>query len=161
GDYAYNLDGSDRATAAVNALRAAATPIGSTPPLLRYGAQGNDRHAYQIGLALASKDSIGLTTGAAYHRHGWELRGYFQHIEQYALDPNLLDSDFFEGRGNLEGINVALSYGLSAGVTGTVRYGYAWRINDKLGTGGSNQDIPQINPIDHYNLLQIDLALSF
>jgi hypothetical protein len=161
GDYAYNLEGSDRATAAVRALAAANVGVNNSPPLLRYGAQSNDRHAYQAGLAIGSRDSIGLVTGAAYHRHGWELRGYWQHVEQYALDPNLLDSDFFEGRGNIQGVYAALSYGLAANVTGTVRYGYGWRINDKLGTGGNNQDIPQINPINHYSLLQIDLGVSF
>jgi hypothetical protein len=46
-------------------------------------------------------------------------------------------------------------------VIGTVRYGYASRINNKLGTGGSNLDIPQINPIEHYNLLQLDLTVRF
>ena len=86
---------------------------------------------------------------------------YQQHVEQYALDPNLLDSDFFEGRGNLEGIFAAAAYGLSDNVIGTVRYGYATRINDKLGTGGSNQDIPQMNPIHRYNLLQLDLTFRF
>ncbi len=43
----------------------------------------------------------------------------------------------------------------------TFRYGYAWRINKLLGTGGSNQDIPQINPIDRFNVLQLDLTLRF
>jgi hypothetical protein len=161
GDYAYNFDGSDRAQDAVRALRAASAPTGAAPPLLHYGAQGDERHAYQIGLAIGNQDSIGLSTGAAYRRHGWELRGYWQHVEQYALDPNLLDSDFFEGRGNLQGVYAALSYGLSANVTTTVRYGYAWRINDKLGTGGSNQDIPQISPINRYSLFQVDLAVRF
>jgi hypothetical protein len=44
---------------------------------------------------------------------------------------------------------------------GTIRYGYASRINDKLGTGGSGQDIPQMNPIDHFSLIQVDLTLKF
>jgi hypothetical protein len=34
-------------------------------------------------------------------------------------------------------------------------------IDSKLGTGGSNQDIPQINSIEHYELLQLDLSLRF
>jgi hypothetical protein len=162
GDYAYNFNGVDRANAAVNALAAAVagTP-GSHPPLLQYGPQTHDVHAYQAGFAIANKDSLGLVYGTTSRKHAWEFRTYWQHIEQYALDPNLLDSDFFEGRANLQGIYAALAYGLSDNVIGTFRYGYAWRINDKLGTGGSNLDIPQINPIDKYNLLQLDLTLRF
>ena len=94
-------------------------------------------------------------------KNTWEFRTYWQHVEQYALDPNLLDSDFFEGRGNLEGIYTALAYSFTDNVIATFRYGYASRINDKLGTGGSNLDIPQMNPIQHYNLLQLDLTLRF
>jgi hypothetical protein len=82
-------------------------------------------------------------------------------VEQYALDPNLLDSDFFEGRGNLQGLYAAFSYGFTGALIGTVRYGFATRIDDQLGTGGSNQDIPQVNPIDHYQLVQLDLTLKF
>ena len=70
--------------------------------------------------------------------------------EQYALDPNLLDSDFFEGRGNLQGIYTAFAWGLTDNIIATVRGGYASRIDNKLGTGGSNQDIPQVNPISRY-----------
>ena len=61
----------------------------------------------------------------------------------------------------MEGFYSALAYGFSDNIIGTVRYGYAKRINDKLGTGGSNQDIPQINPINHYYLLQVDLTFRF
>jgi hypothetical protein len=61
----------------------------------------------------------------------------------------------------MEGIYTALAYGISDNVIATFRYGYAWRINDKLGSGSSNQDIPQMNPIDKFNLLQLDLTLRF
>ncbi len=159
GDYAKNLHGADRANAAYAAQ--------SQPLLLDVGLdpirspQTHDTTAYQIGLAVGSANKLGLATGATAGKHAWELRTYWQHTEQYALDPNLIDSDFFEGRGNLEGVYTALAYGFTANTIGTIRYGYASRINKQLGTGGSNQDIPQMNPIDRYNLLQIDLAFKF
>lgn len=161
GDYAYNLEGSDRATAAVSALSAAVGTTGAMPPLLAAGPQRNDIHAYQVGFALGNVDNLGMVYGTTSRKHGWEARTYWQHVEQYALDPNLLDSDFFEGRGNLEGIYTAFSYGFTDNVLGTVRYGHARRINNKLGTGGSNLDIPQINPIQFYDLVQLDLTLKF
>ena len=33
----------------------------------------------------------------------WEIRAWWQHAEQYALDPNLVDSDIFDSRVNDEG----------------------------------------------------------
>ena len=163
GDYAYNLDGRQRAQAAVKALAAQSQlqqTVGS-PPLLTYGPQVHDVQAYQVGFAVGNGDRLGLVYGSVAKKNTWEFRTYWQHVEQYALDPNLMDSDFFEGRGNLEGIYTALAYGFTDNVIATVRYGYANRINNKLGTGGSNLDIPQLNPIQRFNLLQLDLTLKF
>ena len=46
-------------------------------------------------------------------------------------------------------------------IIGTIRYGYARRINDNLGTGGNNLDLPTLNPINNYNLMQFDLTFRF
>jgi hypothetical protein len=161
GDFALNLEGNQRADAAFNQLKVLQAGSSQTPPLLTYGPQRNQDRAYQVGVAIGNRDSLGLVYGSTSRKHAWEFRTYWQHVEQYAVDPNLIDSDFFEGRANMEGIYAALAYGLSDNMTATARYGYAHRINDKLGTGGANQDIPQINPIDHYSLLQLDLTFRF
>jgi Putative porin len=158
GDFAYNLSGDSRARAAYSANPSAF-------PGLSGAATGQDK-AYQIGLGIGSSGPLygptqGLVYGSFSKKHAWELRAYWQHIEQYALDVNLIDSDFFEGRGNLEGVYVALAYGISDDIIGTVRYGYAQRINNKLGTGGNNLDLPTLNPIRDYNLLQLDLTWRF
>jgi len=161
GDYAQNLEGGDRAEAAYAASRSAFQPLGGGGIAPIPSPQTSDTKAYQIGFAIGNKDGLGLVYGQTAKKHAWEARTYWQHIEQYALDPNLLDSDFFEGRGNMQGSYSALAYGLTDNVISTVRYGYASRINDKLGTGGSNQDIPQMNPIQNYHLLQLDLTVKF
>ncbi len=163
GDFAYNLEGRQRATDAVSALSVQSQLVtpGFQPPLVGYGAQTDDVTAYLIGFAIGKKESVGLVYRSVSRKHAWEFRTYWQHVEQYALDPNLLDSDFFEGRGNMEGFYAALAYGFTDNMIATFRYGYASRINNKLGTGGSNLDIPQMNPIEHYNLLQLDLTLRF
>lgn len=158
GDFAYNLSGDTRARAAYNANPAAF-------PGLNGAATGQDK-AYQVGLGVGSAGPLygptqGLVYGSFSKKHAWEVRAYWQHIEQYALDVNLIDSDFFEGRGNLEGVYVALAYGISDSIIGTVRYGYAQRINNQLGTGGNNLDLPNLNPIKDYNLLQLDLTWRF
>ena len=163
GDYAYNLNGQQRAKDAVKALATQnqMQQTGGNPPLLTYGAQQSDVQAYQIGFAIGNGDSLGLATGSVAKKNTWEFRTYWQSIGQYALDPNLLDSDIFEGRGNMEGVVAAFAYAFTDNVFATVRYAYASRANDKLGTGGNNSDIPQINPIQHYSLLQLDLTLRF
>jgi len=123
--------------------------------------QTHDDTAYQIGVAIGSKDSLGLVNGTTAKKHSWEVRSYWQHIEQYSLDPNLIDTDFFNGLENMQGIYCAVAYGLTDNFIGTFRYGRASRINDKLGTGGSGQDIPQMNPVNQYDLFQVDLTLKF
>ncbi len=168
GDFAYNLEGAQRAEEAAAgyanylSLQNSVSPVTVKP----FAPQRNDVKAYQAGIGIGSGGlnygpMQGLVYGTGSRKHAWEFRAYWQHIEQYALDPNLLDSDFFEGRANLEGIYAALAYGFTDNIIGTFRYGYARRINDQLGTGGSNLDIPQVNPIDHYSILQLDLTLRF
>jgi len=158
GDFTYNFQGDDRATAAYNANPAAF-------PGMNGPATGKN-YAYQAGFGIGSAGPVygptqGLVYGSTSKKGTWEARVYWQHIEQYALDVNLIDSDFFEGRGNLQGVYSAFSYSITDAIIGTVRYGFASRIDDNLGTGGNNLDIPGINPIKNYNLLQMDLTWRF
>lgn len=169
GDFAYNLEGAQRAQAAAagySAIIANNQTLGGPAISSSFPAQTHDVKAYQIGFGFGSDDVVyGPTSGLVYdtggHKHDWEFRTYWQHIEQYSLDPNLIDSDFFEGRENMQGVYVALAYAVSDNVTLNVRYGYASRINNLLGTGGDNQDIPQVNPINHYHLFQADADFRF
>ncbi len=170
GDYAVNLEGKQRATAAFDAQNAGYF----TDPTTGYGdimsrissPQTDDTHAYQFGFSIGSTNLVygpmqGLVFGNTSKKHAWELRTFWQHIEQYSLDPNLLDADFFDGRENMEGVYAALAYGLSDNVVIAARYGYAHRINNQLGTGGSGGDVTVMNPIYNYNLFQVDLGVRF
>jgi hypothetical protein len=158
GDFAENLDGNNRATYAYEAASILAAEGAVTP--IPAGTVNQDK-AYQIGLALGNGD-LGLVYGSTTPKKGeWEARAYWQHVEEFALDPNLLDSDYFEGRGNLQGAYFAAAYSFADGIIGAIRYGQASRINKDLGTGGSNQDIPQVNPIDKYQIFQVDLTYKF
>jgi hypothetical protein len=165
GDFGYNFEGKERADAAAAGYQAYLQNVsaggGGAVTLTPFSPQENQRKAYQIGFAIGSTGNLGLVYGQNLRKNAWEFRTYWQHVEQYALDANLLDSDFFEGRGNLEGEYVAFAYGLSGNIIATVRGGYAQRIDDAIGTGGSNQDIPQVNPISHYQILQMDLTYRF
>jgi hypothetical protein len=162
GDFAYNLEGAQRAQDAAAAYSYVLANNGfATITSAPFSPQTSDVKAYQIGFAVGSSGSLGLVSGSNARKNAWEFRTYWQHIEQYSLDPNILDTDFFNGLENMEGYYTALSYGLTDNLIGTVRYGHASRINPLLGTGGSSQDIPQINPISSYDIIQVDLTFDF
>lgn len=167
GDYAYNLEGTQRAQAASAGYAAwLASVQAPVATISTFAPQTSDVHAYQVGIGIGSTNLVygpmqGLVYGNSSAKNAWELRTYWQHIEQYSLDPNILDTDFFEGNENLQGIYAAFAYGFSDNVIGTIRYGYASRINDKLGTGGTGQDIPNINPINSYSIFQVDVSMRF
>jgi len=160
GDFAYNVDGGERAVAAYDANPGAFTATGLSGP-----AHGQNM-AYQVGLGIGSDGPVygptqGLVYGSTAKKNTWEARVYWQHIEQYSLDVNLIDSDFFEGRANLQGFYSAFAYSFTDAIIGTIRYGHATRIDNNLGTGGNNLDIPNLNPINNYNLVQMDLTWRF
>lgn len=158
GDFAYNLQGADRASAAYKA-----NP-GAFPGMS--GPETGQNKAFQIGFGVGSDGPVygptqGLVYGSTSKKNTWEVRVYWQHIEQYALDVNLIDSDYFEGRANLQGVYSAFAYSFTDAIIGTVRYGYANPIKSNLGTGGNNLDIPGINPVNNYNVFQADLTWRF
>jgi hypothetical protein len=159
GDFAYNLDGADRARAAYQAGGPGAFPGVNGP-------ETDQVKAYQVGIGIGSAGPVygpvqGLVYGSTSKKNTWEARFYWQHIEQYALDVNLIDSDFFEGRANLQGFYSAFAYSFTDDIIGTIRFGHANPIQANLGTGGNNLDIPGINPIKNYNVLQLDLTWRF
>ena len=158
GDFAYNFEGDDRARAAYKT-----NPVAF--PGLSGPVTGQDI-AYQLGFGIGSLGPVygpmqGLVYGTTSKKNTWEARFYWQSIEQYALDVNLLDADFFEGRANLQGFYTAFAYSFTDAIIGTVRYGYANPINNNLGTGGNNLDMPGLNPINNYNIVQLDLTMRF
>ena len=131
GDFAVNFEGDDRARAADHPRK------------------GDERYAYQVGAGI----------GQLKKKHDWQIDAYWQHTEQYALDPNLVDSDLFDSRVNMEGPVVRAGYMLSDAVWFNATWAYAWRSNNSLGSGGTG-DIG-INPLDHYQIFQADLNLKF
>ena len=131
GDFAVNLDGDDRAAAA------------------GHPGHGDQRYAYQIGAGV----------GQLKKKHDWQLNVWWQRQDQYALDPNLVDTEFWDSKLNLQGIGATAGYMLSDSVWLNFTYGYAWRASDALGTGGGG-DIA-INPVTNFQLFQADLNFKF
>ena len=131
GEFAENLQGDDRATAA------------------GHPDKGGRRYAYNIGAGV----------GQLKHKNDWEIDAWWQHTDQYALDPNLIDDDIFDARTNMQGVAVKAGYMLSDAVSFNITYSYGWRVDESLGTGGVGSI--GINPLDQYQLFQADLNLKF
>jgi len=132
GDFAVNLEADARAAAAGNPGR------------------GDQRYAYQIGAGI----------GQLKAKHDWQIDVWYQHAEQYALDPNLIDDDIFDGRLNMQGVAVKAGYALSDAVTFSITYAYGSRYDNALGTGGTPIAIG-INPLDRYQFFVADLNVKF
>jgi hypothetical protein len=146
-DYAWNTLARNRAA------------VSATPQF------GSDNKALMLGLSLASSGvpqsaNQGPTLGNSAKKGTWELRSYWQRTQQFALDQNMLDSDFFE-RTNTVGYYVAGAYSPVNGIITTLRYGQAKRLNDHMGTGGFNDDSSSVGTIDKYHIIQADLTLRF
>jgi hypothetical protein len=131
GDFATNLEADDRADAA------------------GHPGKGGDRYAYQIGLGI----------GQLKKKHDWQIDALWQHQDQYALDPNLVDTEMFDSKLNLEGVAVRGGYMLADAVSLNLTWSYAWQIDDAVGTGGLG-DLT-INPMNQYQLFQADLNFKF
>jgi len=134
GDFATNFEGDERATAA------------GQP------GQGSQRYAYTAGLSV----------GQLKKKNDWQLDVWYQHSEQYALDPNLIDDDWFNAQLNMHGIGATAAYNFSAAVNLTLNYGYAWWYNHNLGTGGNVGSLAiATNPTSQYQWFTADLNVKF
>lgn len=131
-DFAVNLDGDDRATAA------------------GHPDKGDQRYAYQVGIGV----------GKIKQKHDWSLEVFWQHAEQFAIDPNLVDSDLYDSRVNMEGVAVRGGYAITDAVTFNLTYGYGRQIDHDLGTGGVG-DAFSISPLRKYQIFQADLNVKF
>jgi hypothetical protein len=132
GDFAANLEADERAAAA------------------GHSGHGDQRYAYQAGGGV----------GQLKTKHDWQIDVWYQHSEQYALDPNLIDDDIFDGRLNMHGVAAKAGYALSDAVIFSVTWAYGWRYDHSLGTGGTPIAIG-INPLDQYQFFVADLNIKF
>jgi hypothetical protein len=132
GDFATNFEADDRAEAA------------------GHPDKGDQRYAYQVGLGI----------GKIKQKSDWQLEAFYQHAEQFALDPNLVDSDLFDSRLNMEGFAIRAGYAITDAIVFNLTYGYGEQIDDDLGTGGTG-DAFSLDPLHKYQIFQADLNVKF
>ena len=146
GDYAYNLDGSDRYNAAV-----AATAAGAARNAI--SAAGNDDTAWLLGIGAEMKQ------GKIPQKGDWAARVWYQEVGVYSIDPNAVDSDFFDSRVNMKGVVFKGEYNLTDNVYLNGAAGHATRKNSNLAAVGTGNDL-RVN-LDSFDLLQLDLTYKF
>jgi hypothetical protein len=134
GDFATNFEGDDRADAAGQS------------------GHGSQRYAYQAGLGI----------GQLKKKGDWQIDLWYQQIQQFALDPNLIDDDIFNAQENMHGIAVQATYNFTAAVNLQLTYAHGWWYNHNLGTGGNVGSLAiATNPTTEYNFFTADLNFKF
>ena len=140
GQVAVNLEGEDRAAAA-----RAVNPVA-------YRGVGDENWAYRVGLRVGKLEEKG----------DWRVEIGWLHRELFSLDPNLVDSDYFDSVLNLEGLMINVSYVLTKGVVTRLAYGYADPIEKKAPTGiGHSVGGKKNVQLNQYHLLQVDMSYQF
>ncbi len=143
--------------------------IGSTPTRIF----GDYAHNFEAG-ARATKFGradlkgqsdayqLGWQYGKAKLKGEWDAKVYYQATDIFALDPNLVDSDVFDSRVNLQGVVFNLNYQITEAVTTSLNYAHGNRKNKTVGTPSNSPDIgDNADILSKYNLLQLDLVLKF
>jgi hypothetical protein len=150
GDYAQNLNADDRAN---NACRL----VGGTGAYCN-GA-GNDDKAMLIGFVVGSASDLKQFESNKLKKGDWQARLWYQEVGVWALDPNLVDSDFMDSRVNMKGVVFKGQYNIQDNVFANIAYGTGSRKNNAYGTAGSS-DLASGN-IDNLEILQLDLTYKF
>jgi hypothetical protein len=145
-EYAYNTLGSDRYNATCKA----------------YGSsycKGNDDSAWLVGISVGSAKDLKSFASKKMAKNDWNLNLWYQSVGTYALDPNAVDTDIFDGRINMEGTTIKAQYNVEDNVA--LNFTGAWgdRKNEAYGSTYSKADIA-ING-GQYELFQFDVTYKF
>ncbi len=104
--------------------------------------------------------TVGFQYGKAVNKGEWDARLFYQSVQAFALDPNLVDSDLFDSRTNMRGLVIGSDYALGGATMFTVTAAQAKRINNTIIAPGAG-DIGANNALDKYWLLQADIVVKF
>ena len=136
GDYVINLDADRRAEIALDTTSAR-----------------NDDTAWLLGASVRSQ------AGKKEAKGDWEVKGWYQQTGLYALDPNAVDSDFFDSKINVQGYVFKGQYAVADNVFVNASYGHGSRYNNDKAATGVNGDTSY--NFKDFDLVQIDLTYKF
>ena len=104
--------------------------------------------------------SFGVQYGKAANKGEWDVRVGYQSVEAFSLDANLVDSDIFDSRTNMEGFVVSGNYALGAATMLSLTVANADRVTSSLNAPGAG-DVGSNNGLKDFWLFQADLNLKF
>ncbi len=134
GDFAHNFQGAARA-------RNAGHPD-----------KTDEDTSYQVGAGI----------GRIQHGGDFELLGWWQYTQQYALDPNIVDDDIFDGRLNMEGFYLQATYAFTDSLAIIIQGSLGHQIDNQVGTAGSGAlGDPAGLPLREAEQFYVDLRLKF
>jgi polyhydroxyalkanoate synthesis regulator phasin len=140
GDYVKNLDGDDRWKNAGN--------LGK-----------DDDTAWMLGFGLASAKDFKALDKGSMAKGDWKADIWYQEVGTYSVDPNNVDSDFFDSKVNMKGTVLKAQYNIEDNVLFNVAYGHG-KVNDSSNvTAGVKGDTSY--DIDNMDLLQLDVTYKF
>ena len=156
-DFAYNVDGSKRATDVLGLTGTGTTTVTSqgTSPAVKtvYPVAGHstrDDIAWLVGAQVGENKKAG----------DWSVFGNFRQTGIAAVDPNLNDSDFAAGYLNMQGVKVGVNYNLADFCVASVTYYDAWNLRNNV-YGGQATGGNVIANANSVQLVQVDLSLKF
>lgn len=103
---------------------------------------------------------VGIQYGKATLPGEWDVRAIYQSVGAFALDTNLVDSDLFDSRTNMQGFILGGNYALGAATQLSLTYAAGDRKDDTVIAPGSG-DVGANNALEKYWLLQLDLNVKF
>jgi hypothetical protein len=140
-EYAYNTRGSDRQTAS--------------------GIAGsNDDSAWLVGFSVASAKDFKSFQSKKMFAGDWNVNLWYQDVGVYALDPNSVDTDIFDGRVNMKGTSLKAQYNVQDNVMLNFTGGWGTRKNAQYATAaGAKVDLNgDVKSVDVY---QFDVTYKF
>jgi hypothetical protein len=88
--------------------------------------------------------------------------GWWQHTEQYALDPSIIDDDIFDGRLNIEGFYLQATYAFTDSLSLVLQGSLGHQIDNQIGTAGSGAlGDPAGLPLREVEQFYVDLRFEF
>jgi len=103
---------------------------------------------------------VGFQYGKASLPGEWDAKVFYQSVGAFALDTNLVDSDIFDSRTNMQGWVFSGNYAIGAATQFSLTLATGDRKNDGLIAPGAG-DVGSNNALHKYWLLQADLNVKF
>jgi polyhydroxyalkanoate synthesis regulator phasin len=118
-----------------------------------------DDSAWLLGLTVGSAKDLKAFEGKKLAEGDWNINGWYQSVGTYALDPNSVDSDIFDGKINMKGYSLKAQYNIQDNVAFNFTGSWGKRKNSQYGTTYTKADLG-ING-DDFELYQFDVTYKF